>query len=228
MPKLILLETSTSLLSVALACDGRIADFRECTTPRSHAAMTVPLVNDLLKDNGLKVGDCDAVCISSGPGSYTGLRVGSSTAKGLCFGAGLPRIAVCTLDVPARQAVAAALPDGCRTIIPMVDARRMEVYSAVYDSECRRLTPVEATVVDGSTYRSELSKGPAVVIGDGAEKCRGVLEGDVRFIQTCPRADAMLQDAVKAFDEKRFEDIAYFEPFYLKEFVATTSRKALF
>lgn len=228
MSEIILIETSTSLLSVGLCEDGRLADYRECAVPRSQASMTVPLIEEMLSSHGLRVGDCDAVCVSSGPGSYTGLRVGSSTAKGLCFGAGLPLIAVPTLDILVAQALEAGLPEGCRYIIPMIDARRMEVYSAVYSAEGRRLGEVRPVIVDGNSFSDERAAGCCVLIGDGAAKCEGVLSGDVRIVSTCPKASAMASLAQAAYDEKRFENTAYFEPFYLKEFVATKSSKQLF
>ena len=128
--RILLIETSTSLCSAALAEDGRVLAYRESSEPRAHAAMTAPYVKDVLDECGITVSDCSAVCVSSGPGSYTGLRVGVSTAKGLCFGAGIPLLSVDTMEILVAQAYAEGLvPDGCRYIVPMIDARRMEVYS---------------------------------------------------------------------------------------------------
>lgn len=233
MSKIILIETSTSLCSTALCIDGRIAAGRESTEPRAHAAMTAPFIKDMLDECGLSVSDCDAVCVSAGPGSYTGLRVGSSTAKGLCFGAGLPLISMGTLDILVQQAVDDGLvPDGCNHIIPMIDARRMEVYTAVFGRNgdgFERLTEVEPRVVEAGCFDSWLAEGPVLFIGDGAAKCSDVLaHPNASFVQTNPRATAMMAGAIRAYDEKRFENTAYFEPFYLKEFVATVSRKNLF
>ena len=230
---IILIETATALCSVAVARDGKVAAFRESSTPRAHASMTTPYVKECLDELGLKVSDCQAVCVSSGPGSYTGLRVGSSTAKGLCFGGGLPLISICTLDILVQQAVEGGLvPEGCRHIVPMIDARRMEVYTAVYSFDgCRfeRITDVQALVVDESSFAGELSEGPVLFIGDGAAKCEPVLgsEGAV-FVQVNPHAKAMAVPAQEAFEAGRFENTAYYEPFYLKEFVATVSKKNLF
>lgn len=230
MPDLILIETATSLCSVALAVDGRIVDYRESSEPRSHASLTAVFIDEILRANGRKVSDCDAVCVSSGPGSYTGLRVGSSTAKGLCFGAGLPLIAVCTLDILAHKAISQKiLPEGCKHIIPMIDARRMEVYAAVYDSTAQRTGEIEPVVVDGDSYGKELEDGPVLFIGDGAGKCADVLKHhNAKFVQCLPDASSMLVPAMKAFNEKRFENTAYFEPFYLKQFVASLPKKNLF
>lgn len=230
MSRIILIETSTSLCSAALAVDGRVVSYRESSEPRAHAAMTAPYVAEVLQEQGLKVADCDAVCVSAGPGSYTGLRVGSSTAKGLCFAAGMPLLAVGTLDVLVWQAIEGGLlPEGCKYIIPMIDARRMEVYSAVYNAKGERQTEVTPSVINENSFASERAEGPVLFIGDGAGKCAEILAADgAAFVQACPRADAMDTPASKAYNEKRFKDTAYFEPFYLKDFVATVSSKKLF
>ena len=125
---IILIETSTSLCSVALSQDGVIKSYRESAQTKAHASLTAPFVKEVLDECGLSIRECDAVCVSSGPGSYTGLRVGVSTAKGLCFGAGIPLLAVSTMDVLAEMGKNIE----CRFILPMIDARRMAVYRAVY------------------------------------------------------------------------------------------------
>lgn len=230
--RILLLETSTALCSAALAEDGRVLQYREAEGRNVHSSLAAVLVRDILDAAGLRVSDCDAVAISKGPGSYTGLRVGVSTAKGLCFGAGIPLIGIGTPDVLVAQAVMEGLvPAGCRHIVPMIDARRMEVYSAVFTPEGQQLTEVAPTVVTQESYADILSAGtPVLFIGDGAEKCRDILgthPGGV-FVQGCPKASAMAAPATAAYNEKRFEDVAYFEPFYLKDFIATVSRKNLF
>lgn len=229
MSKIILIETSTALCSTALAVDGRIAEYRESTQPRAHAAMTAVFVKEMLDAQGLRAADCDAVCVSAGPGSYTGLRVGSSTAKGLCFAAGIPLLAAGTLEVLAWQAVQDGLvPEGCRYIIPMIDARRMEVYTAVFSPDLRKLTPTEPMVVDAGSFTDRLSEGPVLFIGDAAGKCSGVIgSGNAHFVQTCPRASSMLGPAERELAARNFRDTAYFEPFYLKQFIATVSRKKI-
>ena len=230
MRRIILIETSTALCSTALAIDGRIAESRESREPRAHAAMTAVFVSQMLDSQGLKAADCDAVCVSAGPGSYTGLRVGSSTAKGLCFASGRPLLAVGTLEVLAWQAVCdGLLPEGCRHIVPLVDARRMEVYTAVFSTEMRRLDDVRPMVVDGDSFADILAEGPVLFIGDGAEKCSQVISSpNARFVQACPRAASMLKPAEKALAARDFKDTAYFEPFYLKQFQATVSKKKIF
>lgn len=229
MSRIILIETSTALCSVAIGQDGKVICSRETAEPRAHASRTAAFIKEMLDECGLQVQDCDAVCVSSGPGSYTGLRVGSSTAKGLCFGAGKPLLAACTLDILARQAVKAGLPGGCTAIVPMVDARRMEVYSAVYSPAGKRLTEISPIVVDAESFASELAAGKVLFIGDGAAKCAPVLNSaNAVFMQVNPNANAMAELAEEAFQASDFQNIAYFEPFYLKEFVATVSKKNLF
>lgn len=133
MSRIILIETSTPLCSTALVEDGKVVCERLSDEPRAHASKTALFVSEMLSEKGLKVSDCDAVAVSKGPGSYTGLRVGVSTAKGLCFGAGIPMISVGTLDTLVWQALDGnMLPEGCRYIIPMIDARRMEVYTGIF------------------------------------------------------------------------------------------------
>ena len=230
MARILLIETSTAQLSAALAEDGAVTASRVCGEPRMQAALTAPLVKEILDEKELAVKDLDAVCVGKGPGSYTGLRVGVSTAKGLCFGAGIPLLAAGTLDVLVQEAHRlGVVPDGCRYIVPMVDARRMEVYTAVFTPDGRQLTETAPVIVDADSFAAELAAGPVLFIGDGALKCREVLtSANAFFAEAFPTAMAMAPLAQAAWNEKRFEDVAYFEPFYLKDFVATVSRKKLF
>lgn len=358
MAKIILIETTAADCTVALGIDGVAVASARADEPRAHASMTAPLVKAVLDEAGLKLSDCDAVCLSKGPGSYTGLRVGSSTAKGLCFGASLPLIALDTSTLIASQALSSAAtaagtskalsatssgasqaptptatgtnaasqalsatssgtsqalsagfsmaPDGSpstapcggfRRVVTMIDARRMEVYASTFsvdwpslnspflstpgslkttsldspslstpvfpegsssgprtftptsletvspDSQgvaagrgaalprLRQLTPVASVVVEEGTFSELSGAGPVLFAGDGALKCREVLSEafpDAVFAEVFPHADAMAPLAEAAFATSRFEDIAYFEPFYLKQFVATTPRNKLF
>ena len=255
MDNIILIETSTELCSTAMASEGKIISYRESDRPRTHASLTAVFIDEMLRETGLKVQDCSAVCVSMGPGSYTGLRVGVSTAKGLCFGAGIPLLAVGTLDTLVWQGITGEYfrnsqgdPD-FRYIIPMIDARRMEVYTAVFSPDGKQVTDTEAKIVDGSSFAEQLAAGHVLFIGDAADKCRTVqlaaghvlFIGDAadkcrtvitnpnaHFIQCCPKASSMLVPAMAEYKEKRFRDVAYFEPFYLKNFVATASRRKLF
>ena len=224
MARILLIETSTSVLSVALAQDGTVVSERVCTEARMQASLTAPLVKEVLDEAGMTARDCDAVCVSSGPGSYTGLRVGVSTAKGLAFGAGKPLLAVGTLDI----LVASCHSERSGFIVPMIDARRMEVYTAVYSGEGQRLTEVEAKVIGPDSFAEYLEQGEVLFVGDGALKCRDVIgHPHARFQEAFPLARHMAKAAQKAFDEGKFENLAYFEPFYLKDFIATVSKKNL-
>ena len=236
MERIILIETSTALCSVALAENGLVKAYRESSEPKAHASLTAVFVQEVLEERGLKLSDCDAVCVSMGPGSYTGLSVGVSTAKGLCFGSGKPLLAVGTLDTLVAQAA-----DEYKFIIPMIDARRMEVYSAVFEiagqagndkskwSEVRQITETEPVIVDENSFAEYLEQGSCLFIGDGAGKCADVIRhSNAHFCQCHPKASSMLSPALAAFRAGDFKDVAYFEPFYLKEFVATVSKKKLF
>ena len=238
MERIILIETSTALCSVALAEDGVITVYRESSAPKAHASLTAVFIDEMLKERRLTVSDCDAVCVSMGPGSYTGLRVGVSTAKGLCFGAGLPLLAVGTLDTLAAQAVMTGTTADMKYIIPMIDARRMEVYTAVFEASgqdgdgktkiARQLTETVPAIIDENSFSEQLAQGPCLFIGDGAGKCADMLKHpNAHFVQCWPKASSMLVPALEAFRTGDFKDVAYFEPFYLKEFVATVSRKKM-
>lgn len=227
MASILLIETSTSVLSVALAKDGTVVSERICTQPRQQASLTAPLVKEVLDEAGLAVAGCDAIAVSSGPGSYTGLRVGVSTAKGLAFGAGKPLIAVGTLDI---------LVEGCSQadsvaasfIVPMIDARRMEVYTAVYSADGARLTDIESSIIGPDSFARYLEQGDVLFVGDGALKCKDVIgHPHAHFAEAYPLARHMAKPAQKAYEEGKFENLAYFEPFYLKDFVATVSKKQL-
>ena len=257
MENIILIETSTALCSTALVENGVLTSYRESSAPKAHASLTAVFIQEMLDERGLTLADCDAVCISKGPGSYTGLRVGVSTAKGLCFGSGKPLLAVGTLDTLVFQALSDSTPineDGTphviarseatwqsvpfKYIIPMIDARRMEVYTAVFKiatapeesrNDVEQITETTPMIIDETSFAEYLEQGPCLFIGDGAGKCADVIKHpNAQFCQCWPKASAMLEPAMKAYKEKRFEDVAYFEPFYLKEFVATVSKKKLF
>lgn len=235
MEKIILIETSTALCSVALAEDGAITSYRESSAPKAHASLTAVFIQEMLQERGLTIADCDAVCVSMGPGSYTGLRVGVSTAKGLCFGSGKPLLAVGTLDTLVAQASdvnpGEAETSPYRHIIPMVDARRMEVYTAVFsfnEGTYTQVTETAPAIIDETSFAEYLEEGPCLFIGDGAGKCADVIKHpNANFYQCWPKASAMLSPALAAYRAGDFKDVAYFEPFYLKEFVATVSKKKM-
>jgi len=202
-----------------------------------QSSLTAPLVKEVMDAAGLNFEQLDAVCVSKGPGSYTGLRVGVSTAKGIAFGAGIPLLAIDTLDILAHRTKSSVIPSESSVIpseveesfiVPMIDARRMEVYTAVYSAAGERLTEVEAKIVDGDSFAEYLNKGTVLFIGDGALKCREVITSPhAQFEKAVPLAADMAPLAQQAFLAGRFEDIAYFEPFYLKDFVATKPKNFL-
>ena len=229
MSRYILIETSTALCSCALSEDGRLVGYSDCGEARVHAPMSAVVIDETLKEAGWKISELSGVCVSSGPGSYTGLRVGVSTAKGLCFGSGIPLISVPTTDILVEQALDAKSTDA-EFIVPMIDARRMEVYQAVYrrqeNGHYARITAVSPLIVEEGSFEQYLEQGKVLFVGDGAAKCAHLTEGDARaeYLQCQPSAKYMAGLAESG--EK--VDTAYFEPFYLKEFVATQSKKKLF
>ena len=230
MPNIIHIETSTSVCSAALSSDGAVQCHFENFEGPSHASLLgvyVKQIMDFSRDKGVKV---DAVAVSSGPGSYTGLRIGVSMAKGICYARGLKLIAVPTLELLCVPVLLYQedLPEDA-LLCPMIDARRMEVYAALYDRALRPVRAIGADIVDESTYQDFLNERPVYFLGDGAEKCKtGITHPNAHFLpDVMPLARNMGPLAEKAFALGRFEDVAYFEPFYLKEFVASKPKKLL-
>lgn len=192
--------------------------------------MLTTLISDVCALCNIALNQLDAIAVSKGPGSYTGLRVGVSTAKGLCYTLGLPLIAINTLESLAFHFVEVQkdLPNHF-LVAPMIDARRMEVYTAVFNENLEDVIPTQARIIDGQSFAEELNTAPVYFIGNGAAKCEGViLHPNARFVRgiVCS-ASGMRKSALKAFRSSAFEDVAYFEPFYLKDFVGTTPRKKI-
>lgn len=235
MSLILCIETGTDICSVGIARDGELLSLRESDEGRDHARKVGVFVDELLHETGIAPDDLDAVAVGKGPGSYTGLRIGVSFAKGLCYGLQKPMLAVGSLDAlveVAREDYEAGIisVDNWEKarLCPMVDARRMEVYAQLFDTQGRALTEVSAEVISEESfaaYRNEAS--PFVIFGNGARKCAEILQG-ATFIEVTPSARGLARLAQQALDEGRREDIAYFEPFYLKDFVVTTSKKRLF
>ncbi|MDR0510318.1 MAG: tRNA (adenosine(37)-N6)-threonylcarbamoyltransferase complex dimerization subunit type 1 TsaB [Rikenellaceae bacterium] len=224
MATILCIETATGRCSAALARDGAVVAVRESDGGRDHARDLAVYVDELLRD----AGKLSSVAVSMGPGSYTGLRIGVSLAKGLCYALGVPLIAVDSLlslaAVALEDGVGAAFEEGA-LLCPMIDARRMEVYTAVFDSSLRRLTPTAAHIIDRGSFAEFAATGRLTVFGDGAAKCAGVLPASVRYMEVKASARGLAKASQEAFDAGRFEDAAYFEPLYLKEFVAIASKK---
>ena len=227
----LLIETATDSCSVALSKNSEIISEKFINEPKAHASVIGGYVTDILAENSVAMADCSAVAVSKGPGSYTGLRVGVSIAKGLCYGAGKPLISVCTLATIAQMALDNNLYTGKGdfTIIPMIDARRMEVYTANFNSKGEQLTPVEAKILDENSYAAELAAGPVLFTGNGAEKFKELVGNNPNayFAPQAPHATGMRVIASAKLEAGEFEDNAYFEPFYLKDFVAGKPKKLL-
>ena len=223
------IETSTTVCSVAASQDGQTIFVKEDLKGPSHAVSLGVFVDEALSFIDSHAIPLDAVAVSCGPGSYTGLRVGVSMAKGICYGRNVPLIGLPTLEVLSVPVLLYHdLPEDA-LLCPMLDARRMEVYSAVYDRALNQVKPVSAEIIDENSYADILTRKPVVFFGNGAGKCRDVITGDnVHYIDgICPLAADMLALSEMAFRNSRFENVAYFEPFYLKEFVASKPKKLL-
>lgn len=221
--KILMIETSTECCSVALSDGASILASRINETPRQHASQLAPYIQEVLEESRISASELDAVAVSEGPGSYTGLRVGVSTAKGLCFGAGKPLLGIDTLQILAMQA-----EGHFDRIVAMIDARRMEVYAASFDGSGHKLDETRAVILDENSYRKELEEGCILFIGTGVEKFHRICPHPNATFRECPPlATAMVRPSLSALQKKEFKDVAYFEPFYLKEFVAGISRKSV-
>ncbi len=212
------LETATTNCSVCVAKEGKILSLRELDRPNySHAEQLHNFIKEALEEASFSLEQMDAVAVSQGPGSYTGLRIGVSAAKGLCFSLDLPLIAIPTLESMASQLEVEK--DGF--IIPVLDARRMEVYAAVFDGEHKQIGDTRAEIITETSFSDYAKRGGVHLLGSGAEKCREIL-GHQNFnyhTEIVPSAREMAGISHKRFEMGQFEDVAYFEPFYLKDFV---------
>lgn len=237
MSLILCMEAGTDVGSVALARDGKLLSLRENTTGRQHAQNLAMYVQEVLREHEVDPSELTAVAIGRGPGSYTGLRICTSLAKGLCYGADIPLIAVNSLEALTRVALEefeAGILD-CdtledTTLMPMIDARRMEVYCQPFDIAARSLAPVEAHILTPESFLNIRSAGRLMLFGDGAAKCAEIFGDDPQvFIEeVVPSARGLVKPAFEALEKGQFEDIAYFEPFYLKDFVVTKSLKKIF
>ncbi|MDR2292770.1 MAG: tRNA (adenosine(37)-N6)-threonylcarbamoyltransferase complex dimerization subunit type 1 TsaB [Prevotellaceae bacterium] len=229
MSKILSIESGTSICSVALSHNKQIIALRESDGEIAHAAKLSVFIDEVLTCQNLNVSDLDAIAVSEGPGSYTGIRIGVSTAKGLCFGANKPLIAVGSLQSLAKLAVEKAKPSPEMLLCPMIDARRMEVYTALFDNNANAINQISAQIIDESTFAELLATNRIMFFGSGAEKCKSVINSpNAIFADIKASAKGMIDIAIEKFASSDFVDIAYFEPFYLKDFVATTSKKKMF
>lgn len=218
------LETATTNCSVSIARDGDLLFMKEHNTPNySHSEQLHVFIQEVLKEAKVSIHQLDAIAVSKGPGSYTGLRIGVSAAKGLCFSLNLPLISIATLKSMAHQV---KIEEGAY-IVSLLDARRMEVYAAVYDHEHREVDQTKAEIVEATSFASFAKNGKTLLIGSGAEKCKEVLT-DPNFqynTSVIPSAREMCALSYTKFLANDFEDVAYFEPYYLKDFILQTKAK---
>ena len=220
-PVILHIETSTEVCSVALSHGEHCHAVREISEGRNHAALLTVFAYELLKSSGISADRLDAVAVSSGPGSYTGLRIGLSTAKGLCYGANIPLISVSTLQSMSIGFVSQNdVPDNA-LLCPMIDARRMEVYTALYDKNGRQQEKISAEIITEQSFARWLKNSRIFFFGNGSIKCRSVIMHDNAIFQENFNHSAryMILPALQAFNNKQFEDAAYFEPLYLKDFI---------
>lgn len=231
------IETGTDICSVSLAHDDKLISLRESEGGQDHAAKLGVYIDEILRENDYAADELDAVVVSKGPGSYTGLRIGVSTAKGLCYALGIPLIGISStesLTYVAAEDNEAGILDindwNSALLCPMIDARRMEVYAQVFNSSIAPQSEVGAHIITEESFAEFIGEGHEFVIfGNGAEKCVDVLpKQGVKFVSVTPSARGLVKPGYEAFKAGRFEDTAYFEPFYLKDFVVTASKKKLF
>ena len=226
------IETATKMCSVAISRDGELLSIKEIGGEYSHSENLNHFIELVCEEAKITLNQLDAIAVSKGPGSYTGLRIGVSTAKGLCYGLDKPLIAVDTLKALTLAGIN-SLPSadgegkGEALFCPMIDARRMEVYTAIYNSKFEMVEPISAKIIDENSFANFLDTNKVVFFGDGAEKCKSTIGNhpNAIFIDKIePSAKYVNQLAFEKFNNQQFEDVAYFEPYYLKEFLATTPK----
>lgn len=219
MPTILCLETATTNCSVVLGKDGKLLAIREDGNKNySHAEKLHLFIEEVLNEANLKAQDLEAVALSMGPGSYTGLRIGAAAAKGLCFSLDIPLVSIGTL---LSLAIQIEIPENA-VVVPMLDARRMEVYSAVFDASRTQIRETRAEILNENSFGDLLNSGKVYFIGNGVEKFQQLTDhpNAVFVLDKFPSAQEMLGPAERKFSQNQFEDVAYFEPFYLKEFIS--------
>jgi tRNA threonylcarbamoyladenosine biosynthesis protein TsaB len=220
------IDTSTKVCSVALHGAGKLLAINELYTEKSHSGMLTTLCENVVKHAGFSLKDLDAIAVAKGPGSYTGLRIGVSTAKGFCFALDKPLISVNTLEAMAYQVK--DFYDESHLICPMIDARRMEVYCQVFDNQMNTISETEAKIIDEESFSTLLNEKKIVFLGDGANKCQDkITHKNAIFpsIEITPSAKTVGSLATNFYEKALFENVVTFEPFYLKDFVGTQSKK---
>lgn len=224
-PLLLHIETATEVCSVALSEGDRLLAVCESADGNSHSKNLLPFIDELCRESGRALRDIDGVSVSVGPGSYTGLRIGVSTAKGIAYALQVPVMAVGTLESIAYGALAEGggeCPAAGLQIVPMIDARRMEVFTCRYNEKMEEVAPAEALIVDEEAFAGPLAQQVLLFCGNGMPKCKELLaqSPNARFAEFAISARHLVQPALKRWKAGDFADTAYFEPFYLKEYVA--------
>ncbi len=230
------IETATNVCSVAIANNGELISFRESLTDKSHSALLGVFVEEILKENKIPVSQLDAIAVSKGPGSYTGLRIGVSTAKGLCYGGNIPLISLNTLKIMTfglinnhfLNKISFTSTDNI-LLCPVIDARRLEVFTAIYDHLNNTIEDTNAKIIKSTSYEKYLKKKKLIFFGTGANKCSKIIENkNAIFIENFnTSARYMISLSEEAYNKKKFENVAYFEPYYLKDFIATIPKKSI-
>jgi len=236
MSSILNIETSTEVCSVNISINGKLLSEKESLEGLNHSELLTVFIDELFRENNLEMKAIDAVAVAKGPGSYTGLRIGVSVAKGLCYALDKPLIAISTID--AMGIFTSQNPEkfGLRTeekknllFCPMIDARRMEVYTALYNLKGEQLEPVSAKIIDENSFSERLKKSKISFFGNGAAKCKEALTHPNSLFSGPEKASArfMIKLAEEKYNNKEFENVAYFEPFYLKNFIATVPKNKL-
>jgi tRNA threonylcarbamoyladenosine biosynthesis protein TsaB len=232
MERILQVETATELCSVALVEKGNVLSLREISEGKSHAGVLTVFIQEILKEAKIQVSSLDAVAVSMGPGSFTGLRIGVSVAKGICYGTGIPLIAVPTLDSMFhgfRNALIAAnfKINHSDIFIPMIDARRLEVYMAIYDHRGSQIKETCAKIVVPDSFDTLLEKGNVFFFGSGSYKLKEIISHKNAIFSTdfVHSSANMSEIALNMFRARNFANTAYFEPFYLKDFISTIPKK---
>ncbi|HOO18836.1 MAG TPA: tRNA (adenosine(37)-N6)-threonylcarbamoyltransferase complex dimerization subunit type 1 TsaB [Paludibacteraceae bacterium] len=222
------IETSTNVCSIALSEENSCLFSKVSKEGLNHAVLLSKYIQEALQVLKTRNKKLNAVAVSSGPGSYTGLRIGVATAKGLCYGLNIPLISINTLEILTIP-VLRIIKEENALFCPMIDARRMEVYTAFYNAHLEIIRPISSDIINNDSYKKILEKNPVYFFGNGMNKCKEYLQhSNAHFIENIlPLATSMIPLSLKAYQEKQFENTAYFEPFYLKEFQITHSKKKL-
>jgi tRNA threonylcarbamoyladenosine biosynthesis protein TsaB len=220
MPSILCIETSTTVCSVAIGNENGLIAHKEVNAGYTHAENLHVFIDEVIKESGLNRNDIDAIAVGKGPGSYTGLRIGVSAAKGIAYALKIPLISMNTLlnlCVGAKKTI----QDSEIMLCPMLDARRMEVYTALYNQTFEEIVSTNALIITPESLSDLTSKGNIVLFGDGANKCAELIKDNSKISlleNIMPSATNMIEYSIEQYNKKQFEDVAYFEPFYLKEF----------